>query len=313
MTKTQASPAATSGKIALSGDGAPKLTLWGKFKSRKKINRSTGGNIAVLVGIGVLSLVMVLPIWLMIVNAFKPMEELFVFPPRLYVSNPTFNNFFTMGQLLSNQWVPFSRYLFNSVFVSVVATIAHVFIASMAAYPLAKHHFVGKKVLNQIIVIALLFTQSVLQIPVYMIMAKLGFINTYLALILPVVQMSLGVFLMKQFMGQIPDSLIEAAQIDGAKEFTIWWKIIMPAVKPAWLTMSIFAFIGIWNSTGGNYIYDETMKVLPTILPQIIAGGIARAGAGGAASLFMILPPVLLFVATQSNVIETMTTSGIKD
>jgi len=284
-----------------------------KIFKAKKINRSVGGNILVIVGLLLAGFFMIFPIYLAVINSFKPLDELFLFPPRWYVTTPTLNNFLTLGQMLSNSWIPFSRYIFNTVFVSVITTVAHVVISSMCAYPLAKHHFIGRKTINQIIVLALLFTPAVTQIPLYMVMASLGIINTYLALILPIVQGSLGVFLMSQFMGQIPVSLMEAAQIDGAKEFTIWWRIIMPAVKPAWLTLTIFAFVQSWNTNGGNVIYDESLKVLVAIMPQIVAGGVSRAGASAAISVIMMIPPIVLFLLTQSSVIETMASSGIKD
>jgi putative chitobiose transport system permease protein len=279
----------------------------------KKVNRSIWGNILVFICLGLLGAFMLLPLIYAFVTAFKPMDELFIFPPRFFVAHPTLDNFVQLGQILSNSWVPFWRYLFNSVFVTIMATAGNVFIASMAAFPLAKHSFPGKKVINEIIVLALLFTWQVLYIPQYIVIAKLGLINTYWALILPVAQMTLGVFLMKQFMGQIPTSLLEAARIDGAGELYTWWKVVMPSVRPAWLTLIIFAFQQIWNQPGNSYIYNESMKVLPSIMTQIQAGGLARAGVVAAVTLVMMLPPLILFIFTQSSVIETMTASGIKE
>ncbi len=284
-----------------------------RLRTGQKLNRSPVVSFFLFLGVALLGCFMILPIYFAVVNAFKPMEELFIFPPRLYVRNPTLENFVNLAQILSNLWVPFSRYLFNSVFVSVVATVGNVLVASMAAYPLAKHRFPGQRFINEVVIIALLFTTQVLFIPQYIIVAKLGLINTYWALILPVVQGTLGVFLMKQFMMQVPTSLLEAARIDGAGELFTWWRIVMPAVRPAWLTLTIFAFQAIWNQPGNNFIYDEAMKVLPAVMTQVHAGGLARAGVVAAIGLVMMLPPLVLFQFTQKSVIETMTASGIKE
>lgn len=283
------------------------------ISTAKKLNRSPIVTFFLFLGVAALGTFMLFPIVFVVVNAFKPMEELFIFPPRLWVANPTTENFINLAQILSNLWVPFSRYLFNSTFVSVVATVGNVLVASMCAYPLAKHRFPGQNAISETVVIALLFTSQVLQIPQYIIIAKLGLINTYPALILPVIQQTLGVFLMRQFMTQVPTSLLEAARIDGGNEFFIWWRVVMPAVRPAWLTLTIFAFQAIWNQPGNNYIYDEAMKVLPAVMSQVQAGGLARAGVVAAISLVMAIPPIVLFQLTQKSVIETMTASGIKE
>ncbi len=285
----------------------------GRLRTARKLNRSPVVTFFLFLAVALLGAFMVLPVVFAFVNAFKPMEELFIFPPRLWVANPTTENFINLAQILSNLWVPFSRYLFNSVFVATVATVGNVLISSMAAYPLAKHRFPGQKAIGEIIVVALLFTSSVLYIPQYIIIAKLGLINTYPALFLPVMQQTLGVFLMRQFMTQVPTSLLEASRIDGASELFTWWHVVMPAVRPAWLTLTIFAFQAIWNQPGNNFIYDESMKVLPAVMSQVQAGGLARAGVVSAIGLVMMLPPLVLFQLTQKSVIETMTASGIKE
>ena len=283
------------------------------IKKTKRVNRSTGGNIAVFLMLISLGSFMLLPVVYTVVQAFKPMEELFLFPPRFMVQNPTIKNFKLISQLIDNLWVPFSRYLFNSVFVSAVGTAGNVIIASMAAYPLAKNDFPGKKILFKIVTVALLFSGGVLGLAQYIIMAKLHLINTYWALILPSVATPMGLFLMKQFMEGISTSLLEAARLDGMNEFQIYWHIVMPNVKPAWLTMIIFAFQGMWSMTGGNFIYKESLKMLPTALAQIQSGGIARAGVAAAANLLMFIPPVLMFLITQSSIMETMAHAGIKE
>ena len=283
------------------------------IKKTKRVNRSTGGNILVFLMLLILGGFMILPVLYTVVQAFKPMEELFIFPPRFTISNPTAKNFKLIGQLVDNLWVPFSRYAFNSIFVSAAGTAGNVIIASMAAYPLAKNDFPGKKVLFKIVTVALLFSGGVLGLAQYIIMAKLHMINTYWALILPSVATPMGLFLMKQFMEGISTSLLEAARLDGMNEFQIYWSIVMPNVKPAWLTMIIFAFQGMWSMTGGNFIYKEGLKMLPTALAQIQSGGIARAGVAAAANLLMFLPPVAMFLITQSSIMETMAHAGIKE
>jgi ABC-type glycerol-3-phosphate transport system permease component len=218
-----------------------------------------------------------------------------------------------MLQLTQNMWVPFQRYLFNSFFISTVGTAVYIVIASLAAFPLAKHKFPGSVLYFQIVVWAILFRPEVTGIPQYIIISKLGMVNTYFAVILPVLAGSFGVFLMRQFMVTIPDDMLEAAKIDGSSEYRTFWTIVMPVVKPAWLTLIIFTFQQLWNSTGVQYIYDENMKVLPVVLQQITTAGIARAGAGSAVALFLMIPPILIFILSQSSVMETMAHSGLKD
>ena len=256
---------------------------------------------------------MVIPLYYAIVSSLKPFEELFVFPPKFYVVSPTLQNFRDLFIIFANSSVPFSRYIFNSLFVSVTATVLHILLSSMAAYPLAKNEFCGKRVLFSLIMLALLFTAQVTFLPQYIIIARLGWINTYLAVICPFLGSSLGLFLMKQFMEVIPLSLIEAARIDGAREMRIWLRIVMPNVKPAWLTLAIFSFQGLWNGTNSTYIYSEQYKSLPYALSQIAAGGVIRTGVSSAVSVIVLIVPLLLFILTQSRIVETMATSGMKE
>lgn len=279
----------------------------------KKLNRTRGGNATIFVILTLLGAFMALPLVYSVVQSIKPLEELYIFPPRFYARRPTFDNFRDLVRVSTNLLVPFERSVLNSVFVSVVSTVGHVIIASMAAYPLAKHKFPGHKLLFNIIVTTLMFSAPVMSIPTYIIMAKLNLINNYLSVILPSFASTLGLYLMKQFMTQLPDSMLEAARIDGAREIRIFFKVVMPQVKPAWLTLVIFAFQASWNQTGGSFIYNEDLKLLPTVLGQISADGIARAGVSSAAVVLLMIPPVLTFVLTQSNVVETMSHSGIKE
>ena len=248
-----------------------------------------------------------------IVNAFKPLDEIFMFPPRFFVRNPTMNNFSELYIVLADSWVPFSRYVFNTLFITATGTLFHVLFASMAAFALCKIDLPGKNLLFFIVVNSLMFTPAVTGVPNYMIMTNLRLTDTYWSIILPVVGGSMGLFLMKQFMSTVPDALIEAAKIDGAHQMTIFWRVVMPQVKPAWLTLVIFCVQNLWNANGGVYIYTEHMKTLPYALSQIVGGGIARTGVASTVSLIMLVVPVCTFILTQSNIVETMASSGIKE
>ncbi len=279
---------------------------------KKKVNRSLGGNLLIFLLLLLMGGFLIIPLIYAASSAFKPLDEIFIFPPLIFAKKPTWNNFIWLGQIVNDFWVPLSRYIVNSVLVSVVATVGHILFASMAAYPLAKHQFAGKWLLNTLVRLALLFTSTVTYIPQYIVMAQLGLINNQLALILPALQSSLGLYLMQSFMAGIPGEMLEAARIDAASEYRIWFSIVMPNVKPAWLTLMIFSFQGIWNNTGGTLVYQENLKVLPSILGQISAGGIALSGVTAAATLVMLIPPIILFLVSQNRVIETMSTSGMK-
>lgn len=284
-----------------------------KHKKRKEASRSTAGNTISFIFLTVMGLFMALPIVLSFSNSLKPLEELFVFPPKFLVRNPTLDNFRDLFNLMSESWVPFTRYLFNTVFVTAAGTLGHVLIASMCAFALAKHKFPGAKLIFGIIVTALMFSVQVTAIPNYLIMSKLGWLDTYAALIVPAMAKPLGLFLMKQFMEQIPDALLEAARIDGANEFKIFYKVALPQVKPALLTLIIFCFQDLWNMQGATYIYSEELKTLPYALSQISAAGISRSGVTAAVTVIMMIVPIILFVLCQSNIVETMASSGIKD
>lgn len=280
---------------------------------KKQLNRSHGGNFVIFLMLALMGVFMGLPLWYSIVSAFKPPEEIFIFPPRFYVENPTGRNFTSLFQLATNLVVPFNRYLFNSIFVSVVTTGLSVIIGALAAFPFAKKNFVGKKFLWKLIMMTLLFSGGVTTLPAYIVKAKLGLINTYWVLILPSLASTLHMFLLRQFMMQIPDSLLEAARIDGAGEFRVFINLVMPNVKPAWMTVMVLSFQSIWNTGSGGVIYDEPLKLLPTALGQISAGGIARTGVTAAATMLLMIPPIFAFVITQSKMLQTMAHSGIKD
>ena len=279
----------------------------------KLLNRSRAGNVLMFLFLAGFAVYSALPILLIFLQSVKPLNELFIYPPRFFVMNPTFDNFRQLSSLMSSTWVPFIRYIFNSVFVSVTGTVGHIVVASMCAYPLAKMNLKGGNVIFTLIVTSLMFAPTVSDIINYQTISTLGMLDNYLAIILPALGTSLGLYIMKQFMSQIPDALIESAHIDGASTFTVFWKIVMPNVKPAWLTLAIFSFQGLWNNANTTYIYREELKSLPYALNQIVGGGIIRAGAGAAVSVIILMVPLLLFIFTQSRIIETMSTSGMKE
>lgn len=275
--------------------------------------RSRGGNAVIFFLLLIAGLFMAIPMIFVISNAFKPVNELFIFPPKLLPMRYTFDNFRDLGSLLGDSWLPFSHYVFNSVFITVAGTVGNIIICSMAAYMMSKHRFPGHAILFRIVVISLLFSGSVTAMPSYIISTRIGLVNNYWALFVPALASPMGLFLMKQFMDQmVPDTLIEAVRLDGGGEGTIFLRVVMPIVKPAWLTLCIFAFQTMWGATGGALIFDENLKTLPTALANIMSGGIARTGVASTVSLLLILPPVTVFLLTQSNVMQTMSTSGIK-
>lgn len=283
-----------------------------KLKS-SKLSRSAYGNFLVFIFLAIVALFMALPAIYSIIQSLKPIEELFAFPPKFFVRNPTLSNYKRAIRLASSSWVPFSRYLANSVFVSIAGTALYVIIASLAAYPLAKTKIPGVKVLSSLVVWMLLFSAEVTMIPRYIVISTLGIIDTYFAILLPALAGSFGVFLMKQFMSNsIPNEVLEAARIDGANEFRIFWRIVMPCVRPAWLTLIIFTFQSMWSATGGSYIYSEQLKTLPSVLSTIAGGGIARSGAGAAVAVILMIPPVVIFIISQSSIMDTMAHSGLK-
>lgn len=281
--------------------------------SNKRVGKSWVNDIGIFLLLTFLGLFMIAPIYIAVVTSLKPVQEIFIMPPHLYAINPTGDNFKDLFTVANNSWVPFSRNVFNSIFVTVAATLLHVIFVCMASFILAKCKFPGVKLLNKIVVIALLFNSTVTYIMQYIVMAQLGMINTYSALILPLISTSMGLFLMIQSVGQIPDAMIEAAKVDGAGLMRICWGIVMPNSKPAIMTIIIFQFQAAWNSTGGNLVYDEALKTIPTVVQQIAAAGIARQGAIAASAVVLMVPPLAIFIAAQSNVMETMAHAGMKD
>ena len=286
----------------------------GSVSQSKRYTRSRVGNVVYVVFLLLFGIFSVLPLIYCITTSFKPLDELMIFPPRFLVTRPTAQNYLALPGLLSNLRIPLSRYIFNSVFISLVTTVLYVFISTMAAFVLTKSHIKGKKLIFKSIQYALLFNAFTLAIPQYLIFSYLKMIDTYWVYILPYLASTMGVFLMKQYMeGSVPDALLEAARIDGAGYFRTFWEIVFPMVKPCCMTLTLFAFRDVWSGVPGGTIFSEALKTLPAIMTQITAGGIARAGSAMAVTVIMMLPPILVYMISQSNVLESMNSAGIKE
>ncbi len=278
------------------------------------LNRSKGGDAGIFIFLAIMGVFMFLPMVYVVMQSLKPLDELWMFPPRFYVVNPTFKNFSDLFTLLSDSWVPFSRYIFNTVFITAAGTFGNLLFSSLAAYAVSKIPFPGRRGVFWIIQRSLMFTSTVTAIANFLTLSTLGLMDNPFALIIPAWGSSMGLYLMKQFMdSSISDSVLESARLDGCSEFRTFWVIAMPMVKPAWLTLIIYSFQGLWNTGASAYIYSEQLKTLNYAIGQITAGGIARAGASAAGTVIMMLVPILVFVISQSNIIETMASSGMKD
>ena len=288
-----------------------------KLRTRKHkvvLSRSAGGDAGITFVLTLLGIFMFLPMVYVISQSLKPLDELWMYPPKFIVMRPTLNNFKDLFTLMNDSWVPFSRYIFNTVFTSVCGTFGHLFIASMCAYALAKIKFPGGKAIFKTIQTSLMFHSTVTAITSFILMSAFKMIDTYWAIIVPAWGYTLGLYLMKQFMdSSVPDTVLESARLDGASEIRTYWTIAMPMVKPAWLTLIIYSFQSLWNAGASIYIYSEQLKSFNYAIGQITAGGIKRQGASAAATVLMMAVPILVFIITQSNIIETMGSSGMKD
>lgn len=280
----------------------------------RRYTRSTAGNIFYFSVLFLAGAFTVLPLIYCIVTSFKPLDELLIFPPQFFVKRPTLTNYLSLPSLLSKLQVPITRYLFNSLFVAISSTVLHIIAASLAAFTFSKSKLKSKKIFFMIVQIMLLYNSVTLSVPQYFIFTKLYIIDTYWVYILPAIPSAVGCFLMKQFMDvSVPDTLMEAARIDGAGVLTMYHKIIMPILKPAWMTMLLLSFQTMWSTIPNGTIFSEQLKMLPQVMTSISAGGIARSGSAMAVTVILMLPPIIVFWVSQSNVMETMSTSGIKE
>jgi ABC-type glycerol-3-phosphate transport system permease component len=267
-----------------------------------------------------LSALMLLPIIYIFSSAFKPPDELFAFPPRFFVINPTTQNFTDLFSKLSTSGIPISRYLFNSILITVVTVLTSILVSSAAAYSLSKKRFKLKKMLFAINNVALMFVPIAVTIPRFLVIVQLNLLNTFWVHILPVLAMPVGLFLLKQFIDGIPDEVIEAAQIDGASDWWIYWRIILPMIRPALATIAILTFQSAWSNAESStlYVNEESLRTLAfylsTLVPanQTAANTVAGQGIAAAAALIMFLPNLIMFIILQGQVMSTMSHSGLK-
>lgn len=281
---------------------------------KSKVSRSLSGDIILILFLILLASFMVLPVVYAISTSLKPNSELWLFPPRFIVRKPTLKNYTGLFEIMSTSWVPFSRYIFNTVFITVVGCVGHIIISSLCAYPISKYKFPGSQGFFNLVQASLMFSTAVTAIPAFIIMSKIHLVDSYGALILPAMGLPLGLFLMKQFMEQtVHPAVLESADIDGAGEMRKFFRIVMPMVRPAWLTLAIFSIQSLWTIGNTPYIYSEELKTLSYAMSQVAAAGISRQGIGSAVSIVMFAVPLLFFIITQSNIVETMSASGMKD
>lgn len=284
-----------------------------KRSEYKRYTRSKASNILYFTFLILMGLFSILPFYYSIITSFKPLDELLVFPPKFYVSRPTISNYTILPSLLDKLDVPLSRYVFNSLFTTLTATVLHILVASAAAFAFSKSKIKGRNILFWIVQLSLLYNGYTLAVPQYLIFSNLGLVDTIWIYILPAIPSTVGVFLMKQYIeSSLPDALLEAARIDGAGVFQMFFQIVIPIIKPALMTLFLLSFQTQWSYMPGGTIFSEELKTIPYALSSISAGGIARSGATMAASVLMMLPPIIVYFITQSHVLETMSTAGMK-
>lgn len=286
-----------------------------KYAEYKRYTRSRAGNVLYFGFLFLMGAFSVLPLFYCVCTAFKPLDELLIFPPRFFVSRPTIENFTVLPSLLEKLSVPFARYIFNSFFIAICTAVLNLFASSMAAYVLSKSRIKGRVVFFMIVQFSLLYNATTLAVPQYLIFSKLHLINTYWVYILPAIPSSMGAFLIKQYIDSgVPDALLEAAKIDGAGVFTVYLRIVMPIIKPALMTQLLFSFQSIWSITPTNgTIFSEELKTLPYVMGSIATGGTARAGSAMASTVLLMIPPIIVYFISQSNIMETMSSAGLKE
>ncbi|MFC0470640.1 carbohydrate ABC transporter permease [Halalkalibacter kiskunsagensis] len=264
-----------------------------------------------------LSIFMALPIIFIFNHAFKPFTELFAYPPRFFVQAPTLENFRLLANFSAESGMPLSRYVFNSLYVTILVILLTLFISSLAAFALSKLEFKGKDTFNKINTLALMFVPVAVAIPRFFIVVNLGIFNTYWAHIIPLLAMPIGIFLLKQFMDQIPNELLEAAKIDGAGNMRLYWSIMLPLVKPALVTVAILTFQASWSNIESSAIFmdKESIRTLPFYMETLVSQSgniVAGAGLAAVAGLVMFVPNLILFIILQNKVMNSMAHTGIK-
>ncbi len=278
---------------------------------RVVLNRSKGGDVGITIMLILLGALMFLPMWYLLIESLKPLGERNITPPLLYVMKPTAQNFIDLFSNINSTWVPISRYLFNTIIISVSATFGCLVFGSLTAYALSKIKFPGRVAMFKMIQWSLMISSTITGITNFFIFIWLGWLNTYWISIIPVWASTLGLYLMKQFIdANVSDEMIEAARIDGAGEFRIYWQIVMPLVKPAWLTLLVTTFQQVWNAGASTYVWSEQLKTFNSAIASISGVSV---GASSAGSVVMMSVPIIIFIINQSQIVETMASSGMKD
>lgn len=264
-----------------------------------------------------LALITGLPIVFIFFHAFKPMEELFAFPPKFITTNPTLDNFRQLFKASRSAGIPLSKYVFNSLLITLSVVLSSMILSSAAAYAMSKLKFKGRDFIFNLNQLALMFVPVAVMIPRYLVVEFLGLTDTYWSQILPLIPLPVSVFLLKQFVDTVPDSLIEAAYMDGATELHVFFKIIIPMIKPALATAAILVFQQVWTNLEASnyYINDDSLKSLAFYMNTLASANgntVAGQGVQAAASLIMFVPNLVLFCLLQNKVMNTMAHSGIK-
>ncbi|AKI98336.1 sugar ABC transporter permease [Kosmotoga pacifica] len=254
-------------------------------------------------------LVMAIPFFWMVSTSFKNPDEIYIFPPRWIPHRPTLSNYIELFES-----VDFARPLLNTIIVAVVSTFLSVMLSAMAGYGFAKFRFRGKEKLFLMVLATLMVPGQMTLIPVYLILNSMNLLNTYAGLILPGVASAFGIFFMRQFIMSIPDELIDAAKIDGAKEFFIFLKIILPLSKPALATLTIFNFVGAWNSFLWPLIVatDEKMYTLPVAISVVQGQYGEKIALQMSGSFIVIIPIIIVFLFAQKYIIKGLSMTGMK-
>ncbi len=259
---------------------------------------------------------MLLPLIYIFNHAFKPFDELIEYPPRFFVRRPTFDNLIELFDTATTTGIPVSRYLFNSVIITLSVVILSIFLSTLTGYALSKMKFHINKYISSINTIAMMFVGTAVVIPRYIIVENLGLIDNFFVHIIPMIAIPVGLFLVKQFIDQIPNELIEAAKIDGASHFKIYLTIILPLIKPAIATIAILSFQAVWNNAdiSATYINSDSLKTFAYYMATLSSSSNTVAGAGmsAVATLIMFIPNLVIFIFLQSKVMSTMVHSGIK-
>ncbi len=267
-------------------------------------------NVAVAVG----GVIVALPLVWMISSSFKPLDEIYAYPPTLIPQAFTTRNY---DRLFTSY--PFWNWYGNSLVVAIVATITVLFFTSLAGFAFAKYRFKGSRVLFLLLLASTMIPFQLILVPLYIVMSKVSWTNSYYALIIPFMAPALGIFLMRQFMVSIPSELIEAARIDGASEFGIYWRVMLPLARPMLAALAVLTFLGSWNSFLWPLavLHNKDYMTLPvgmsTMIGSVTAGSEPPVGATMAAATLVSIPVILVFVAVQKQYVAGLTAASVKE